>query len=151
MIGLALIEYFAGKIGGTVGQQWFYENLPIDENGAMSNYGVYVVTNSMPMERNGDFHNEIEFNIAIGEGATDPTTGQPVAEKYATDQLADKIQILIRDWLDDPARFKLTVNETNEKFTDVQIYPTNSKARTVTLSNGAIVKQIRAEVMYKKI
>lgn len=151
MIGLAIIEYFASKLGGTVGQEWFYENLPIDENGAMNNYGVYVVTNSLPLQRNGDFHNEIEFNIAIGEGATDPTTGKAVAEKYATDQLADKIQVLIRDWLDDLSdRGKLTISETGESFYDVQLYPSNSKGRTVTLSNGAIVKQIRAEVLYKQ-
>jgi len=152
MIGLAIIEQLAREIGGTVGQQWFYENLPIDyETGAMTNYGVYVVTNQAPItQQNGDFHQFIQFDVAIGEGATDPETGVAVAEKYATDELLDKIYVIIRDWLDDPTNHcTLTVTETGQTFHDVRLFPAQSKARTVTLSNGAIVKQMIAECYYK--
>lgn len=150
MIGLAIIEQLAREIGGVVGKQWFYENLPIDDTGAMSSYGVYVVTNAAPMSQNGDFHQFIEFNVAIGEGATDPTTGQPVAEKHATDELADQITVAVRDWLDDPSdHCVLTVAETGQKYNDVRLLPASSKARTLTLTNGAIVKQVMAEVYYK--
>lgn len=153
MIGLAVIEQLAREIGGTVGEQWFYENLPIDENGAMSNFGVYVITNSAPMQQNGDFHNFLEFDVAIGEGAIDPTTGEPVAEKFATDELVDKIQVAIRDWLDHPENHcRLAATGPGGEtltFRDVRLYPAMSKMRAQTLSNGAIVKFITAEVYYK--
>jgi len=149
MIGLAIIEALARMLGwDSIGVKYFYESLPIDNTGNLSNYGIYAVTNSAPMQPNGDFHQHIEFDIAIGEGVVD-SNNHPVAEKYQTDVLADQIQVAVRDWLDDPTNSQIKVTETNQVFRDVRVLPSTSKARTVTLANGAIVKMLQAEVFYK--
>jgi hypothetical protein len=151
MIGLAVLEYVASKVDGlVVGQNCFYEDLPIDfETGQMSQYGVFVTTEPAPMSRTSDRQQFLTFYVAIGEGALDED-GVAIAEKYETDRILDAIQTAII-YSDDDAQelCSLTVTDTDLIYKDVRLEGASSKERGVTLPNGAIVKSIVAKVIYK--
>lgn len=142
MIGLAVLEYVAGKVGLVIDENAFYEQLPIDYNtGVMRQYGVYLTTEAGQMRQGFDYHNFLTFYVAIGEGAG-------VAEKYETDRLLDLIQDVIVEALSDENSWCLSTNGFT--YSDVRILPSSSKVRGVTLANGAIVKALSAEIYYKK-
>ena len=151
MIGLAVLEYVASKVDGlVVGENCFYEDLPIDyATGQMVKYGVFVTTEPAPMTRLSDRTNYLTFYVAIGEGATD-NNGVRIPEKYETDRLVDQITNVIIDSLEHAEELcELGVTGANEKYFDVRLELSNSKERGVTLPNGAIVKQVVAKVIYK--
>lgn len=151
MIGLAILYWLCDHITELkVGENVFYEELPIDyTTGAMERYGVYLTTESAPLQQSGDKHQYLTFYVAIGEGAVD-AAGQPVAEKYETDRLLDAIQALISDGLSHYGELcKLTVPNTALVYSDIRLLPSASRVRGVTLTNGAIVKSLTAEVFYK--
>lgn len=151
MIGLAVLEYVASKIDGLeIEQNCFYEDLPIDyETGQMTNYGVFVTTNPAPETRTSDKSQFLTFYVAIGEGATD-ADGNAIAEKYETDRLLDAIANVVR-YADEDAQnlCELGVTGIAETYRDVRLELTASKERNITLTNGAIVKNIVAKVIYK--
>jgi hypothetical protein len=153
MIGLAILYFISRHIAGLeVGRNMFYEDLPIDmETGAMNRYGIYAITESAPMSQNSDNHNYINIMVAIGEGAVD-INGQPVAEKYETDRLMQEIQALISNALSPEYASelcRLDIPNTSMYYRDIRILPSSSKLRGTTLTNGAIVKSLTAEVYYK--
>lgn len=152
MIGLAVLYWLCGHIAELeVGVNAFYEDLPIDpQTGSMERYGVYITTGSAPMTPNGDLHQYLTVYVAIGEGATN-RQGAHVPEKYETDKLLDAIQGLVLN----ATRYyqelcHLSVPDTELVYTDVRLLPSSSKVRGGTLTNGAIVKSLVAEVYYKE-
>lgn len=151
MIGLAVLEYVASKVDGLeVGENCFYEDLPIDfETGEMMRYGVFVTTEPAPMTRTSDRNQFLTFYVAIGEGAHD-SQGTPVAEKYETDRILDAIQTVVLE-ADSHAEelCELNVQETDLSYKDVRLELSTSKERGITLTNGAIVKSIIVKVIYK--
>lgn len=151
MITLAILYWLCSHIDGLeVGKNVFYEDMPIDfTTGELKRYGVYATTESAIVQQNGDRHQFIDIAIAIGEGATD-ANGCLVAEKYETDRLVDRIQYLIDHALEYSEELcHLCVPDTEFVHNDVRILPSASKMRGATLSNGAIVKSLTAEVFYK--
>lgn len=151
MIGLAVLEYVASKIDGLeVEQNCFYEDLPIDyETGQMTNYGVFVTTNPAQMARTSDDQQYLTFYAAIGEGYTTPQ-GASVEEKYETDRILTAIQNVVRNSLDDYMNLiEIGIDGVDEKYRDVRLELTASRERNITLTNGAIVKNIVVKVIYK--
>jgi hypothetical protein len=151
MIGLAVLEYLASKIDGlVVGENAFYEDLPIDfDTGQMMRYGVFVTTEPAPMTRTSDEQQYLTFYVAIGEGALD-ADGNVIAEKYETDRMLNAIQKQIRESIENPYELcELSVTGISEKYRDVRLEIATSKERGGTLTNGAIVKSIVAKVIYK--
>lgn len=153
MIGLGVLQFISNHIAGLeIGRNVFYEDLPIDiDTGAMERYGVYATTESATMSQGSDRHQYIDIMVAIGEGAVD-LQGVPVAEKYETDRLLNAIQRLIDDALEPQYSGELcnlSINGTDIVLKDVRILPSASKLRGATLTNGAIVKSLTAEVYYK--
>lgn len=151
MITLAILYWLCSHIPELeVGKNVFYEDLPIDINtGALTRYGVYATTESASVQQNGDRHQFINFAVAIGEGATDKN-GCLVAEKYETDKLINKIQNMIDhalEYSDELCNLQVPCTEFIHR--DVRLLPSASKMRGVTLTNGAIVKSLTAEVYYK--
>lgn len=149
MIGLALLYWICSKIDGlVVGENAFYEDLPIDDDGGLVRYGVYCTTESAPVRTTSDKHQFITFYVAIGEGAE--VNGVPVAEKLETDRLIDAIGDLVQDGLSYYDELcNLTIPETDITLHDVRLLPSNSKVRGGTLPNGAIIKSLVAEVYFK--
>lgn len=156
MIGLAVLYWICSHITGlTVGENAFYEELPIDPvTGAMERYGVYLTTEAAPMSRTSGLRQLFSVWVAIGEGATNPTTGVPVAEKYETERLLSQIQNLVVDSLQHYTELcRLEVPAPGGGtlvFTDVRLDPANSKMRGGTLTNGAIVKSITMTCHYNE-
>lgn len=150
MITLAILYWLAAKIGGTVGEDWFYESLPIDPmTGKVTGYGVYAITQQAPKEQAGPLHTYITLYIVAGEGYKDKD-GHPLPEKQATDQLADRIWDCVCDALDDPTSWHLTIPTTHESFNQVRITPDTSKDTQPFTSDGAVVKSLNIEVFYQK-
>ena len=150
MITLAILYWLASKIGGRVGENWFYENLPVDPyTGKVTGCGVYAITQQAPKEQGGPLHTYITFYVVAGEGYKDEE-GNPLPEKQATDQLADRIWEVVCNALDDPTSWLLTVPTTGESFTQVRITPDTSKDTQPITSDGAIVKSLNIEVYYQK-
>jgi hypothetical protein len=101
------------------------------------------------MSQNSDNHNFINVAVAIGEGAVNES-GEPVAEKYETDRLLQEIQALISSALEYSDELcRLDVPGTDLVYRDVRVLPSSSKTRDMTLSNGAIVKSLTAEIYFK--
>lgn len=151
MIGLAVLEYVASQVVGLeIETNCFYEDLPIDlTTGELVKYGVFVTTESAPMTRVSDRSQFLTFYVAIGEGAVDGD-GMPIAEKYETDRILDAITTVIIDSLDDAELLcELEVSGTTTSYRDVRLDMATSKQRDITLSNGAIVKNILVKVIYK--
>jgi len=150
MIGLAVLEYVAGKVSGLiVGTNCFYEELPIDsDTGMMSKYGVFVTTEPMGASRTSDRSQRLTFYVAIGEGAT--VNGVAVAEKYETDRILDAIQSTILEAENNYTDLcELPVSNTELVYKDVRLELDTTKERGGTLTNGAIVKSVVAKVIYK--
>jgi hypothetical protein len=151
MIGLAVLEYVASKIEGLeVEENCFYEDLPIDPmTGQMTNYGVFVTTESAPMSRTSDETQFLTFYVGIGEGAKD-ADGNDIAEKYETDRLIDAIRKVIKHSLENADELcELSIEDTDLTYRDVRLEMATSKQRDMTMTNGAIVKNIMAKVIYK--
>lgn len=151
MIGLAVLEYVASKVDGLeIETNCFYEDLPIDfETGQMMRYGVFVTTESSAMTRTTDRNQYLTFYVAIGEGALDDN-GNVIAEKYETDRIIDLVTTCIIDSLEDyDTLCELAVSGTEIKYYDVRLEMATSKQRDITLTNGAIVKNISVKVIYK--
>lgn len=152
MIGLAILYWLCSHIPGLeVGKNAFYEELPLDPvTGAMERYGVYLTTEPAPVSRTSGLRQRLTVWVAIGEGAVDPTTKLPVAEKYETERVLSAVQSLINGSLGFYTELcELTIPGTNERFYDVRIDPEASKARGGTLFNGAIVKTTSCLCFYK--
>lgn len=150
MITLAILYWLASKIGGTVGEEWFYESLPIDPmTGKVTGYGVYAITQQAPKEQAGPLHTFITLYVIAGEGYKDKD-GKPLPEKQATDMLADRIWQAVCDALDDSSSWQLTIPTTGERFTQVRITPDTGKDTQPITSDGAVVKSLNIEVFYQK-
>lgn len=150
MITLAILYWLASKIGGTVGEEWFYESLPIDPmTGKVIGYGVYAITQQAPKEQAGPLHTFITLYVIAGEGYKG-TDGKPLPEKQATDMLADRIWQAVCDALDDPSSWQLTIPTTGERFNQVRITPDTGKDTQPITSDGAVVKSLNIEVFYQK-
>ena len=156
MIGLAVLYWICSHIAGLeVGVNAFYEDLPIDpQTGAMERYGVYLTTEAAPMSRTSGLRQQFTVWVAIGEGALDPQTGNPVAEKYETERLLSLIQDLVVNSLEyysELCKLEAPITATeNLVFNDVRLDPANSKMRGGTLTNGAIVKTLTMTCHYKE-
>lgn len=153
MIGLGVLQFICNNVEGLkIGQNAFYEDLPIDPmTGAMERYGVYITTEAAQVSQGSDQHQFINIMVAIGEGAKD-INGTLVPEKYETERILNAIQALINDALTPQYREELCylqINGTGIIHRDVRILPSTSKVRGGTLTNGAIVKSLTAEVYYK--
>lgn len=155
MIGLAVLEWLARKVDGTldnVGQKWFYEDMTTDATGELPQYGIYLTTQSAPrtnpLQSN---HNFITVDVAVGEGAKGPDGG-PIANKYETDRTIDAIRDAVDTFLAEN-NSTLTIAapgaSQGETFRNVRLYPSASKGRTMYLPNGAIVKEMQLEVYYE--
>lgn len=150
MITLAILYWLAGKIGGKVGENWFYETLPVDPyTGKVTGYGVYAITQQAPKEQAGPLHTYITFYVVAGEGYKD-VDGTPLPEKQATDQLADRIWDAVCDALDDPTSWSMEIPTTHESFNQIRITPDTSKDTQPIASDGAVVKSLNIEVYYQK-
>ena len=150
MITLAILYWLASKIGGTVGVNWFYEQLPVDPNtGKLESDGVYGQTVQAPRVQGQDLHTFITLYVVVANGVTDQN-GNPVPSKQATDDLADSIEDAVSGALDDSTSWTLTVPPTGQKFTDVRILTSTGKNTMPMMANGAIVKSLEIEVWYKK-
>ena len=150
MITLAILYWLASKVGGTVGEEWFYESLPIDPmTGKVTGYGVYAITQQAPKEQAGPLHTFITLYVIAGEGYKGKD-GKPLPEKQATDMLADRIWQAVCDALDDPSSWQLTIPTTGERFTQVRITPDTGKDTQPITSDGAVVKSLNIEVFYQK-
>lgn len=150
MITLAILYWLAGKIGGKVGENWFYETLPVDPyTGKVTGYGVYAITQQAPKEQAGPLHTYITFYVVAGEGYKD-ADGTPLPEKLATDQLADRIWDVVCDALDDPTSWRMEIPTTHESFNQIRITPDTSKDTQPIASDGAVVKSLNIEVYYQK-
>lgn len=150
MITLAILYWLAAKIGGKVGEEWFYESLPIDPmTGKVTGYGVYAITQQAPKEQAGPLHTFITLYVIAGEGYKG-RDGKPIPEKQATDMLADRIWQAVCDALDDPSSWQLTIPTTGERFTQVRITPDTGKDTQPITSDGAVVKSLNIEVFYQK-
>lgn len=150
MITLAILYWLAGKIGGKVGENWFYETLPVDPyTGKVTGYGVYAITQQAPKEQAGPLHTYITFYVVAGEGYKD-ADGTPLPEKLATDQLADRIWDAVCDALDDPTSWRMEIPTTHESFNQIRITPDTSKDTQPIASDGAVVKSLNIEVYYQK-
>ena len=142
-IGDAVLRYVAGKVGGEVGTDFFYEDLPIDpETGMPSQYGVYLTTVSAPRTQAQDSHTFLTFWIFVNPGARD-THGRPVDNKIACDAM---IEDVIFDALGDPDAWCLRSPGCQDGgFHDVRILPSSG----VNAVNGGL-KAVQAEVYYKR-
>lgn len=150
MITLAILYWLASKVGGTVGEEWFYESLPIDPmTGKVTGYGVYAITQQAPKEQAGPLHTFITLYVIAGEGYKDKQ-GKPLPEKQATDMLADRIWQAVCDALDDPSSWQITIPTTGERFNQVRITPDTGKDTQPITSDGAVVKSLNIEVYYQK-
>ena len=151
MIGLAVLSYIASKIDGlSVGTNCFYEDLPINyRTGIMHKYGVYVTTESAPLTRTSDDTQLLSFYVVIGGDVLD-SDGNIVPNKKETDRIVDLILQTVRDSDADFENLKeLTLDGVSDKYVDVRLEPNASKQRDITLPNGAIVKNVVAQVYYK--
>lgn len=150
MITLAILYYLASKIGGEVDKQWFYEALPVDpETGKVSGSGVFAMTQQAPKEQGGPDHTFITLYVLAGEDLEDDD-GNAIPEKQATDQLADAIQQVVTDALNDPQSWTLTVPTTGETFRQVRITPYTGKNTMPLTPDGAVVKSLDIEVYYER-
>lgn len=150
MITLAILYWLAEKIGGKVGENWFYETLPVDPyTGKVTGYGVYAITQQAPKEQAGPLHTYITFYVVAGEGYKD-ADGTPLPEKQATDQLADRIWDAVCNALDDPTSWRMEIPTTHESFNQIRITPDTSKDTQPIASDGAVVKSLNIEVYYQK-
>lgn len=150
MITLAILYWLAEKIGGKVGENWFYETLPVDPyTGKVTGYGVYAITQQAPKEQAGPLHTYITFYVVAGEGYKD-ADGTPLPEKLATDQLADRIWDAVCNALDDPTSWRMEIPTTHESFNQIRITPDTSKDTQPIASDGAVVKSLNIEVYYQK-
>ena len=150
MITLAILYWLASKVGGMVGEDWFYESLPIDPmTGKVTGYGVYAITQQAPKEQAGPLHTFITLYVIAGEGYKGKD-GKPLPEKQATDMLADRIWQAVCDALDDPSSWQLTIPTTGEQFYQVRITPDTGKDTQPITSDGAVVKSLNIEVFYQK-
>lgn len=150
MITLAILYWLASKVGGTVGEEWFYESLPIDPmTGKVTGHGVYAITQQAPKEQAGPLHTFITLYVIAGEGYKGKD-GKPLPEKQATDMLADRIWQAVCDALDDPSSWQITIPTTGERFNQVRITPDTGKDTQPITSDGAVVKSLNIEVFYQK-
>ena len=150
MITLAILYWLASKVGGTVGVNWFYEQLPVDPaTGKLESDGVYGQTVQAPRAQGQDLHTFVTLYVVVANGVTD-AKGNPVPSKQATDDLADSIEDAVSNALDDSSSWTLTVPPTGQTFTDVRILTSTGKNTMPMMANGAIVKSLEIEVWYKK-
>ncbi len=152
MITLALLYWLASKIGGSVGEDWFYENFPIDPaTGAITSYGVYAQTVQASRSQGDDYHTYVDLYAIAGDNSRDDS-GNLIPTKMATDLLCDHIEDCVVGALDDPSSYVMSVPGAvpEQNFYDVRVTPYTGKNTMPELPSGAIVKSLRVEVWYKK-
>lgn len=145
-IGDAILHYVADRVGGTVGRDFFYEDLPIDpETGMPVQYGVYLSTVAAPRTQAQDHHEFLLFTIFINPGASD-TQGRLIDNKAACDAMADAIEDVIFDALGDPDSWCLRSSGCmGVGFHDVRLLPSSGVG---AINSG--LKTVQAEVYWKR-
>lgn len=149
MIGLAILYWLASKLaidlGYTmqVGKQLYYERIP-ESNG----FGVYISTDSA--SHSSMPHNMLTFVVCVPPGCTLPN-GSKAQDLRECDRVCDAIRDEIDGFISDDDNLTQTIEETGESFTDIYLQMSGEKGQSFMLSNGAVVKQLTAEVFYRPI
>lgn len=150
MIVLAVLEWLASKMGGVIGENWFYEQVPLDDAGKPKHNGVTAMEVQAPRSQREDNHSYIVFYAMADRSYVDPSSNEHMGEKQAVDDLMSSIEKLVSNSSTDSSSYILESQETKKKYYQVRLYTSTGKHTIPARSDGAAVKSLEIEVYYQE-